>query len=64
MLKAYVMFPFRSHYVRIALPSLYEEYEFLKGYLLQGDVAYCVCYNKLIGYYHVDVSLGFVFESV
>lgn len=64
MLKSYTMFPMgNGKFVRMEFFTVEEEYDFLQEYLPQDEVAYCLCYYELIGYYYFDKVKGFTYKS-
>lgn len=59
LLHEYITFPMKyDSFVRMQFNSDHEEYIFLKEYLKEGQVAYCVCLGGIIGCYTFEY--GFI----
>lgn len=55
MLNEYITFPMKyDTFVRMQFNTAHEEYIFLKDYLKEGQVAYCVCWGRIIGCYTLE----------
>lgn len=64
MLESYIMFPMGNEkYVRMEFTNVDDEIDFLDRYLPQDETAYCLCYNKLIGYYYFDSVKGLRYRT-